>query len=330
MTSECAETETGWSSLPEEMQRLVVDNLGYEDRQSLAQCSKSDRALVRNCRWIFDRFDFLVNRNTKNSIEVSHRYSQDIFTQMDNGTYVERTCRSEVETIPRWKLFSIYFIDNSDFQEMASNRLNELFKAQNYHVHELNMDLLTVPPKFPTQISVNILQIDAELRPIQPSALFEMVSYIKPTVDWLRFRIQHEIPRGLGALQTVRKAKRLIFSIHSGFNGEDLMGVEGHFLDIGVSNITGNDARHFVLKRYDEGTECMFRLEMQPGFEPEFSEIATSFDEFEHVCGEDVPAEFPHCRMMHKLKKRGRDWTCYLIASSVSNFIDGGVFRDEN
>lgn len=79
------------------MSLLTEFNPSFQFRQALSQCSKSDRALITNSRWIFDRIEYMVNRDSKKSMEVEHRYRMDVFMKHAEGTEVERRYRGEGE-----------------------------------------------------------------------------------------------------------------------------------------------------------------------------------------------------------------------------------------
>ncbi|CAI2313073.1 unnamed protein product [Caenorhabditis sp. 36 PRJEB53466] len=305
-------SELEWGDIPKDIGLHVVHWLDFPARQALARCSKADRALVSGAPWMFPCFRYLVNRDSKKGMEVEHSYRMDIFEKNENGTLVEKKYRLEEET-PRWTTKSETVVEDSDWQELASGRLNEMLKNQHYQVDEIEMDLHSKPPVFSRIVTVNVLKISAEIRPIPPDLLIEMMKSIRPSIDWLQFRLGFKVPKGLAELESVKKARRLVFSDGSTVTDEELLALEAHFLDIYSSQITINGINVFLHKRYDLGQECDFSINV--------SGDGRIDKGFECVPSDDRNESMSNWPKKFVLTKPGSEFVCYL------NDLEGNTIR---
>lgn len=200
-----------WSNTPEDVKRIIVGPLSRIDRQSLRQCTHSDKQFVDLVTKPIREINFMACRSYI-TIRYDEEY-EDFFEHQNEGHTVVRRSRN---LLP----FTSLPI-NEPFQTVAWRSFQKMLKSQNNQIDSLNFSFLSSfnadneePERIVPSLSKEIATVKylTVMLDCSEELTYQIVQFVKPGIQNLNLSMTVKdvtLPSRVGDLEQVKTAKKV-------------------------------------------------------------------------------------------------------------------------
>ncbi|CAL2030619.1 unnamed protein product [Caenorhabditis brenneri] len=303
-----------WSSLPEDVKRIIVEPLSRIDKGSLRQCSLDDQLFIDSIFRPIRELQFIANRGYIR-IRYDEEY-EDFFENNGDGITVVRRSKNFRE----FTQFSI----NGDFQFIAWRSFQNMLKFQKNQIETLKMSFVgsldfnkewnepeRIIPNLPEDtVSVKNLEVTGDC---PDEILHKIVGFVKPSLDflntWVKVKDLSTVSR-VGGMEQMKTAKKVVKSLIQ-LTFEQSMELEAEEIVNKTKGLTEENYVELLNKTLSTGKPSKFTYSP---FYPDPQKIVENFDSVVQWSA-DTAEHFQRLRGNSKIDSEENNKNQFIISS---------------